>query len=69
MGGLCSDFKLCVDATDIIASRLTPTGERISNVGVSLLAMQSLNHHNSFARRKKTPTLRLAFLLWLEACR
>ncbi|RBL70967.1 hypothetical protein C3E98_014065 [Pseudomonas sp. MWU13-2625] len=25
--------------TNAIASRLTPTGERISNVGVSLLAM------------------------------
>ncbi len=30
---------ICVVCSGVIASRLTPTGERIPNVGVSLLAM------------------------------
>jgi hypothetical protein len=53
MGGLCSDFKLCVDATDVIASRLTPTGERISNVGVSLLAIAISQPPQLFRQTKK----------------
>jgi hypothetical protein len=53
MDGLCSDFKLCVDATDVIASRLTPTGERISNVGVSLLAIAISQPPQLFRQTKK----------------
>jgi hypothetical protein len=48
---------LQVDRVGLIASRLTPTEERISTVGVSLLAIaicqtpQELNAKNKNARR------------------
>jgi hypothetical protein len=43
------------DWSDAIASRLTPTGERIPNVGVSLLAIEATRSQHSTALTAKPP--------------